>query len=98
MLESIAEGASNFEEIFVACQRMEERVYMGDSIFRAILDGLASAPHPLLSFDPSGRAALTATGKDVLAGQANHVAINGLDRWMGGVHLTPDNLWHAEDL
>jgi hypothetical protein len=98
MLEAIAQGAASFGEIFVACQRMEERVYMGDSIFRAVLDGLANARHPLVSFDANGRASATPTGTSVLAGQADHVSINGIDRWMGGVHLTPGNLSRAEEL
>ena len=98
MLEAIAQGAASFGDIFVACQRMEERVYMGDTTFRAILNGLANARHPLVSFDGRGDAAATATGVKVLAGQADHVALNGIDRWMGGVHLTPGNVWRAHEL
>lgn len=30
---------------------------------------------------------LTAIGKRVLAGRADHVVLNGIDRWIGGVHL-----------
>ena len=98
MLEAIARGAASFGEIFVACQRTEERVYMGDTTFRAILNGLARARNPLVSFNGSGQAAVTATGSRVLAGQADHVALHGIDRWMGGVHLTPGNVWRAEEL
>jgi hypothetical protein len=32
--------------------------------------------------------ALTAAGQDVLHGRADHVRLNGIDRWLGGVHLT----------
>jgi hypothetical protein len=32
--------------------------------------------------------ALTATGKAVAAGEIDYVSLNGLDRWLGGVHLT----------
>ena len=31
--------------------------------------------------------ALTDAGPRVLAGDADHVALNGIDRWIGGVHL-----------
>lgn len=31
---------------------------------------------------------LTDTGARVLAGDADHVTLNGIDRWIGGVHLT----------
>lgn len=37
--------------------------------------------------------ALTADGEAVLAGQADHVALNGVDRWLGGVHVTTHSLW-----
>lgn len=41
--------------------------------------------HPLLSND-SGYA-LTAAGRDVLAAREDHVYLNGINRWLGGVHL-----------
>jgi hypothetical protein len=31
---------------------------------------------------------LTAAGEAVLAGEADALALNGIDRWLGGVHLT----------
>jgi hypothetical protein len=31
---------------------------------------------------------LTASGGEVLAGRADHVRLNGVDRWIGGTHLT----------
>ena len=31
--------------------------------------------------------ALTDAGRRVLDGAADHVALNGIDRWIGGVHL-----------
>lgn len=41
--------------------------------------------------DPSApRLALTENGQRVLAGEADHVALNGLDRWLGGVHLVAE--------
>ncbi|WP_340118320.1 DUF1835 domain-containing protein [Pelagibius sp. 7325] len=35
---------------------------------------------------------ITDFGRKVLAGEANHVAENGIDDWVGGVHLTPDTV------
>ena len=55
---------------------------------------MADAPLPLVELDPPRphtpgrqRAALTPLGREVLAGRADHPALNGLDRWVGGVHL-----------
>lgn len=36
------------------------------------------------------RVRLTDAGNAVLAGHANAIALNGIDRWVGGVHLTVD--------
>ena len=35
-----------------------------------------------------GEAALTETGREVLEGGKDRVEINGIDRWLGGVHLS----------
>ena len=36
---------------------------------------------------------LTATGEQALRGQADRVELLGIDRWIGGTHITPDNTW-----
>jgi hypothetical protein len=36
--------------------------------------------------------------RQVLSGNANMIQLNGLDDWIGGVHLTPDNVVWREDL
>lgn len=101
MLSAIAEGHTTFVDLFVDCQRMEERVYMGDATFLSILRKLAGGSSPLVTLTggvaatPGGslEAELTDAGRRVLAGKADWLALNGVDRWMGGVHLTPDHVW-----
>jgi hypothetical protein len=100
ILEAVAAGASSPADVFLATQQMEERVFMGDWSYWTITRGLAAARRPLLAIDagpanrslPQGQIHLTDRGRDVLAGRADHVAINGIDRWMGGVHVT-DGRW-----
>ena len=36
---------------------------------------------------------LTATGERVLRGDADRVELLGIDRWIGGSHITPENCW-----
>src|SRR4029077_1159419 len=36
---------------------------------------------------------LTATGERTLRGDADRVELLGIDRWIGGTHITPDNTW-----
>jgi hypothetical protein len=66
-------------ELFLRAGRKEPRPFLGDTWAFAILDRLA----PLIT--PEGT--LTADGKRVLAGDADLVALHGIDRWVGGVHL-----------
>lgn len=73
---------------------------MGDTTFWQIVERLATGARPLLRLTvtpratglPDGTVALTEAGRDVLAGRTDHMALNGIDRWMGGVHLT-DGRW-----
>ena len=36
---------------------------------------------------------LTATGEATLRGEADRVELLGVDRWVGGTHVTPDDVW-----
>jgi hypothetical protein len=36
---------------------------------------------------------LTPAGHQVLAAKADRVALLGIDRWLGGTHLTPTATW-----
>lgn len=89
-----AGGTAAFEEVFRATQRMEERVYMGDSSFHRILRELASPPRPLVRLEPSASGSvrgmtvsITHGGREVLEGKDDWIQIRGVDRWLGGVHL-----------
>jgi hypothetical protein len=47
-----------------------------------------------MSHSPAQGVTLTPFGRDVLAAHADHVTVNGVDRWVGGVHLRgPDVEW-----
>jgi hypothetical protein len=91
ILRVVSNGPLTRHDAFRASADLEDAIYMGDLSFFNIVDALASAPHPLLTED--GRIRMTDTGRDVLAARADHVALNGIDRWLGGVHLTPQRLW-----
>lgn len=64
-----------------------------------------SLQHPLVElegdpFQIGGlKVALTQTGRDVIEGRANAVQLNGIDDWVGGVHLdsTRNQVWFARD-
>ncbi len=46
------------------------------------------------------RVAISDVGRDVLAGARDHIAMNGLDRYLGGVHLHGHHgiwRWHERE-
>jgi hypothetical protein len=109
ILAAVAEDANTAEKAFLASSRRESRPFLGDLwCFRRIA-ALANARSPLLwlgdaetSRQPrvqrSTRLGLTATGRRVLDGQVDHVALNGIDRWIGGVRLTGHRMaWRWEE-
>jgi hypothetical protein len=94
LLAAVADGAPDAGAAFVRAGARETRPYLGDTWAFAMMDRMAHAPVPLLDAEPTGhpvdrgtRLRLTDTGARVLAGEADHVTLNGLDRWIGGVHL-----------
>ena len=90
-------------KVFGCSQDMEDSIFMGDSSFWIILDELLASIPPLLTL-PEGKKLtlptssdqelrITSTGMDVLAGKNNWLDSVNLDRWIGGVHLTSNNVW-----
>jgi hypothetical protein len=95
-LAALAAGRTTLPELMQAQIEAEARPFLGDTALLGQLGRLAAGPHPLVRALP-GRTArweLTGAGADVLAGRADHAALNGLDHWLGGVHLTgTDPAW-----
>jgi len=105
ILAATADGAATAGEVHARIGAREARPYLADlSCFR-IITGLVRARTPLLTAEPSTEAVAAGTrlrpttaGLRVLRGQADHVALNGVDRWIGGVHLAgPDSPWRWDE-
>jgi Domain of unknown function (DUF1835) len=94
VLAAIADGAPDAGTAFRRAAARETRPFLGDSWCYAMMDRMAYAATPLLDAERSGapigpatRVGLTDAGARVLAGELDHVRLNGIDRWIGGVHL-----------
>lgn len=97
-----AAGHGHPVDLFRAVSDMEERPFMGDTTLWECVDRLASADAPALSVSGPGPIPrwnppadlspwhVTATdfGRDLLSGRADWVRRNGVERWVGGVHLS----------
>jgi hypothetical protein len=105
ILEAAEDGRLNVREIFVEDRRREERIFAGDLIFFTYLRNLAHCREPLITLLPAPQDAeprisfletpvrLTPAGRAVLSNQADHVRVNGIDRWLGGAHLRGGHFW-----
>jgi Domain of unknown function (DUF1835) len=107
-LQTVAVGPQSPPAAFVAAQRLEEAPFLGDSWFYRALSSLgqgetrlvetedgAPLPPPLGDGQqlPRLRLRLTESGEGTLRGDADRVELLGIDRWIGGTHITPDNVW-----
>ncbi len=94
VLEILAQSPLTPFDLFTANARREERVFMGDATFFLRLDRMLAARRPLI--ERSGDDAplqITDNGRRALDGALDDVVVNGIDRWIGGVHLTLENVW-----
>lgn len=100
-LAAVAAGNHGLIDIFNAVSDMEPRPFLGDTMLWDWVDKLTKAGEPALQVTGPGpiprwetkadikawSVALTGTGRKVLAGEVDWMKLNGVDRWVGGVHL-----------
>jgi len=89
-LRALQGGARSLGSLFRAAHHeCEDPVFLGDLVFEEIVVRLTRATVALARFEAPGAShvELTAAGRDALAGKLDHVEVNGVDRWIGGVHL-----------
>jgi hypothetical protein len=112
-LSVLSDGPQTFSEVFVRTQAMEYDPFATDSALWAMMRAMANAEHPLvmsIGSDgqpeppqdpiPFGDAVFTLAddGRRVLNGEVDAIELNGIDRWLGGVHLTARGpIWRWDD-
>jgi hypothetical protein len=92
VLAAAAEGAPTAGRIFAGVGAREARPFLGDTFCFRIISRLARAQTPLLELEahlvaPDTELEVTPAGRRVLDGEVDYVRLNGIDRWIGGVHL-----------
>jgi hypothetical protein len=113
-LELAAGGRIDFNDLFHKFSRREGEYGLGDAQLFLALRRMVDAATPLLQKDDGNSASdpmgmlkssftITNDGKKVLAGEQDFVVQNGIDLWLGGVHLHgPEARWRwdneAQDL
>ncbi len=96
-LLAVAQGPAQAAELYRRAQAREEAHFQGDAAFARMLEDLCDARAALLvPGDPGFE--LTPLARRVLAGDADWLETHAIDRWIGGVHLTPERIvrWDAD--
>lgn len=111
-LELVQQGFSKFTDLFLKFGESEPMFGVGDAQFWIALRQMSEAGEPLLRTKNGGSSGqaltperihntafeLTEVGAAVLKGEADFVQANGVDRWLGGVHLLGrTDLWRWDD-
>jgi len=107
-MELIANGYRKFKSLFPAFMRHESEYGFGDAQLYLELKRLANVPNPFLTnggnptLDPGkiflSLFELTEHGAAALAGKEDFVARNGIDEWLGGIHLKgSEAAWRWDD-
>ena len=101
-LLELASPGITLNSAFLRFDEGQRAYYVTDLVLQRLADELTTSVPALLtsSGGPSFRTrtiAITDSGRRVLAGDADRVAVCGIDRWFGGVHVHPGNLWRWDD-
>ena len=87
----ISNGIDNAQDIFEESQNLEKRKFMGNIIFWKILNNFEN--YNIIERDINNRLTITSLGRELLNGKRFWFDIMPLDRYIGGCHLTLENLW-----
>jgi hypothetical protein len=95
-----ARGELNPVAVFRHVSALERPAFFGDTYLWKCLNDMAFCRCPLVRFEPhlplplwdghglaERRLSLTPQGAGVIAGRADAITLNGIDRWLGGVRL-----------
>jgi hypothetical protein len=85
-LTLVAEGRADWPAVLRRMVEGEDVFYITDSALIELKDACLSSSPPLVAQE-NDVVTLTAAGRDVVEGRADRVALCGIDRWLGGVHL-----------
>ena len=102
-LDLVADGQAEFKALFPEFGQREPLYGFGDAQVFLELKRLTKGRHPLLKMSNDEKAnpidsnqplrtsfQITSHGKAVLNGDEDFVRLNGIDLWLGGVHLQGD--------
>jgi len=107
ILSIVEDEAKTPGELFREFLLKEDPKYHGDWIVFHYVHLLCNLEHPLLKysngtkkFPPENekkyfeeKIEITPKGREVLNNRKNNLSVNGINKWIGGVHLNKNNIW-----
>ena len=99
----VAAGTTRFDEVFARFGSTEPVYGLGDSQFWNALMRLSDCANPLLKIERTSairdaQVTITNLGHTALSQQMDFVELNGIDLWLGGVHLKgTSDVWRWDD-
>lgn len=96
VLELISGGVSDFITLFDQVSSRVPRFGFGDREVFQVLQSMATCAVPLITLAgelPKVLFAITPAGENVLSGDVDNIAINDPDVWLGGAHVTKEDVW-----
>jgi len=106
----IAEGHRSFKSLFPEFGKSDPGYGLGDAQFWTELKLMGRGKEPLVIIGGVGNLddasangfhnatfELTATGAAVSDGKTDFIELNGVDRWLGGTHLTDSSYWRWDE-
>jgi hypothetical protein len=103
LLDLILNGSRDFMTLFYDFDAAPPRFGFGDSEIIRVLRILAGLDVPLITMTEEEGApqkalmTLTPAAENVMRGEVDFVKVNEPDYWIGGVHLTRENLWRWDE-
>jgi len=102
ILDLILNGSRDFMTLFYDFDAAPPRYGLGDMEILRVLRVLARLAVPLLTMTDENTPqksilTLTPAAENVMRGEVDYVTVNEPDYWIGGVHLTRDNVWRWDE-
>ncbi|HEY2830024.1 MAG TPA: hypothetical protein VGJ88_07880 [Thermoanaerobaculia bacterium] len=102
ILDLILNGSRDFMNLFYDFDAAPPRFGLGDAEIIRVLRVLAHLPVPLLTMTEENNPqksllTLTPAAENVMRGEVDFVSVNDPDYWLGGAHLTRDNVWRWDE-
>lgn len=103
LLDGLLDGPLTFGGLFERFDPEPPRLGLGDAEVLRVLRQLCDEPAPLVqatgewSRPPELRLRLTEEGERVGRGDADALAIRPSEMWLGGVHVTAQNVWRWDE-